>query len=48
MTRAVFYGDSITVGTYTAPGESAPLSVADPNYFRLVCEHFGWEGTSLA
>lgn len=34
--KAVFYGDSITRGTYTAPGDEAPMHVASPCYAELV------------
>ena len=41
--KAVFYGDSITVGTYTAVGERAPVRIACPNYSQILGQHFGWE-----
>lgn len=37
----IFIGDSITKGTYTAKGEPAPLSVADPNFATLLAARFG-------
>ena len=36
----IFIGDSITKGTYTAEGEPAPLSVADPNFATLLAARF--------
>ena len=41
MHDLIFIGDSITKGTYTAPGEPAPLSVADPNFATLLSQRFG-------
>lgn len=41
MHDLIFIGDSITKGTYTAIGESAPLSVADPNFATLLSVRFG-------
>ena len=37
----IFIGDSITKGTYTAKGERAPMSVADPNFATLLSRRFG-------
>ena len=36
--KIICIGDSITRGTYTALGESAPLSVAHPNFAELLKE----------
>ena len=35
-------GDSITVGTYTAPTDKSPDSIAEPNYIKRVCDAFGY------
>ena len=36
-------GDSITVGTYTAPTDKSPDSISSPNYVELVSEALGYE-----
>lgn len=41
--RLIAIGDSITKGTYTAPGENSPQSIAHPNYAELVAEAFGYD-----
>ena len=39
----VALGDSITVGTYRAPTDPSPNSVAKPNYIQLVKEALGYD-----
>lgn len=41
--RLVTIGDSITKGTYTAEGQTAPLSVASPNFSYILKEKLGVE-----
>ena len=38
----VALGDSITVGTYTAPTDNSPNSISSPNYVELVAEALGY------
>jgi hypothetical protein len=40
--RLVALGDSITVGTYTAPTDRSPDSIAHPNYIEIVAEALGY------
>ena len=46
--KVVFLGDSITVGTYTAVGETSPQKIAKPNYVEILKERFGWQVENLA
>ncbi len=54
--KLITMGDSITVGTYTAPGQEAPMSIAHPNYTDLLqaalgceeMENYGMNGTSAS
>ncbi|MBQ8230218.1 MAG: SGNH/GDSL hydrolase family protein [Clostridia bacterium] len=46
--KVVFLGDSITVGTYTAVGETSPQRIAKPNYVEILKEHFSWQVENLA
>lgn len=46
--KIVFFGDSITVGTYTAVGEESPQRIAKPNYAEIIKEFFGCEIENLA
>ena len=39
--KVIFYGDSITVGTYSGAPEGSS-GVADPNFAMLLQAHFGW------
>lgn len=41
--KLICIGDSITRGTYTAIGESAPLSIAHPNFAELLQEKLAFE-----
>lgn len=43
MKTLVALGDSITVGTYTAPTDKSPDSISSPNYVELVAEALGYE-----
>lgn len=43
MKRLIALGDSITKGTYTAPGDPSPNTVADPNYAELVRGGLGYD-----
>ena len=53
---AVFYGDSITKGTYTKDGDPMPMRIADPCYCDIVAkklgvknyENFGINGVSYS
>lgn len=53
---AVFYGDSITKGTYTKEGDSMPMRIANPAYCDIVAkklgvknyENFGVNGVSYS
>lgn len=36
-------GGSIVKGTYTAPGQESPMSIAHPNFAELVAEALGYE-----
>ena len=38
----VAFGDSITVGTYTAPTDKSPNSISSPNYVELVSGALGY------
>ena len=42
MKRLAVLGDSITKGTYTAPTDPSPNSIASPNFADLVCRALGY------
>ena len=41
--RLIAIGGSIMKGTYTAPGEKSPSSIAHPNFAELFAEAFGYD-----
>lgn len=40
--KLICIGDSITKGTYTALGDSAPMSVAHPNFAEILQKKLGF------
>ena len=41
--KVVFFGDSITKGTYSVPGDPMPMAIAEPNFASLVQRGLGAE-----